>query len=170
MIQLLQHPSPAFRFSRLIPAVYNRDEGVPATPKPPFELIDHTADAGIVAHGATLAELFQNAAAGMFSLMVAPETVRSDVRRDIAVEARDVEGLLVSWLAELLFYVDADEFVFGRFDVSRIDDQHIAATAFGEPINPERHELRLGVKAVTRHMLDVSREKDGYSATVLFDI
>ncbi|MCH7484145.1 MAG: archease, partial [Chloroflexi bacterium] len=40
----------------------------------------------------------------------------------------------------------------------------------GEPINPERHELRLGVKAVTRHMLDVSREKDGYSATVLFDI
>ena len=123
-----------------------------------------------MAHGATLAELFQNAAAGMFSLMVAPETVRNDVRREITVEARDVEGLVVAWLAELLFYVDAEELLFGRFDVSRIDEQHITATAFGEPINRERHELRLGVKAVTRHMLDLSREEDGYRATVLFDI
>jgi SHS2 domain-containing protein len=123
-----------------------------------------------VAHGTTLAELFQNAAAGMFSLMVAPETVRSDVRREITVGARDVEGLLVAWLAELLFYVDAEELVFGRFEVSSIDERHITATAFGEPINPESHELRLGVKAVTRHMLDVSRERDGFRATVLFDI
>ncbi|MCH7485246.1 MAG: archease, partial [Chloroflexi bacterium] len=92
-----------------MPADYNRHKGVPATPQPPFELIEHTADAGIVAHGATLAELFQNAAAGMFSLMVAPETVLSDVRREITVEARNVEGLLVSWLVELLFYVDAEE-------------------------------------------------------------
>lgn len=123
-----------------------------------------------MAHGTTLAELFQNAAAGMFSLMVAPETVRSDVRREITVGARDVEGLLVAWLAELLFYVDAEELVFGRFEVSSIDERHITATAFGEPINPESHELRLGVKAVTRHMLDVSRERDGFRATVLFDI
>ncbi len=106
----------------------------------------------------------------MFALMVAPGTVRDSLRREVTVEARDVEGLLVAWLAELLFYVDAEELLFGRFDVHAIDDQHIAATVFGEPIDRARHELRLGVKAVTRHMLDVSREPDGYRATVLFDI
>lgn len=152
------------------PPVYNRHEGVLTTPQPPFEQIEHTADAGIVAHGATLAELFQNAAAGMFSLMVGPGTVRDSLRREVAVEGRDVEGLLVAWLAELLFYVDAEELLFSRFDISRIDERHIAATAFGEPIDRARHELRLGVKAVTRHMLDVAREPDGYRATVLFDI
>jgi len=143
---------------------------VHVTPQPRFEQIEHTADAGILVHGETLAALFENAAAGMFSIMVAPETVRDEVRREIALEARDVEGLLVGWLTELLFYVDAEELVFGRFDVTRIDERHLTATAFGEPIDRERHELRLAVKAVTRHMLDMSRDSHGYRATVIFDI
>ena len=35
----------------------------------PFEFIDHTADVGIKAWGATLTELFENSAKGMFSVI-----------------------------------------------------------------------------------------------------
>ncbi|MGC8832531.1 MAG: archease, partial [Armatimonadota bacterium] len=34
-----------------------------------FEVIDHTADRGLVAYGSDLAELFEACAYGMFSLM-----------------------------------------------------------------------------------------------------
>ena len=41
-----------------------------------FELIEHTADVGLVAYGKTLAEAFANAAYGLFSIIAELDTVR----------------------------------------------------------------------------------------------
>jgi SHS2 domain-containing protein len=139
-------------------------------PRPPFEILEHTADAGIVAHGGSLAELFANAAAGMFALMVNLEGVRRAEGREVDIEARDREGLLVRWLTELLYYLDAEEMVFSRFDVGEISDTRLRALIHGERIDRERHQLHFGVKAVTRHMLEVAPEDGGFRAQVLFDI
>lgn len=138
--------------------------------RPPFELFEHTADAGIVAHGQTLQQLFANAAAGMFALMAEPGGVQERERREIQLEARDREGLLVAWLSELLYYVDAEEMLFRRFEVEDLSGARLRAVAFGERIDRERHELHLGVKAVTRHMLEIAPEDGGWRAKVLFDI
>jgi SHS2 domain-containing protein len=124
---------------------------------------------GIVAHGRDLPSLFANAALGMFALMVDLEGVQERQERRIEVAARDLEGLMVRWLTELLYHLDAHEMLFSRFEVLTVDDTHLEARAFGEPIDRERHNLHFGVKAVTRHMLEVARE-NGYRATILFDI
>jgi len=105
----------------------------------------------------------------MFALMVDLEGVQERQERRIEVAARDLEGLMVRWLTELLYHLDAHEMLFSRFEVLTIDDTHLEARAFGEPIDRERHNLHFGVKAVTRHMLEVARE-NGYRATILFDI
>jgi SHS2 domain-containing protein len=138
--------------------------------QPPFEILEHTADVGIVAHGASLEETFANAAAGMFAIMVDLDGVRPLEERRIDVEGRDREGLLVRWLTELLYYVDAEEMLFSRFAVEEIGDRQLRARVWGERIDRERHGLHSGVKAVTRHMLEVSAEDGGYRAQVLFDI
>ena len=106
----------------------------------------------------------------MFALMAGLEGIDEREQRDIEVRARDLEGLLVAWLSELLYYVDAEELLFRRFDVARLTDTQLKAVAFGERIDRERHELHLGVKAVTRHMLEIAREDGGYRARILFDI
>ena len=41
-----------------------------------FQIIEHTADVGMIAYGRTLAEAFANAAYGMFSIIAGLETVR----------------------------------------------------------------------------------------------
>ncbi len=138
--------------------------------QPPFEILEHTADAGIVAHGGSLEETFANAAAGMFALMADPDGVRPLEERRIDVEGRDHEGLLVRWLTELLYYLDAEEMLFSRFVVEEISGRRLRARAWGERIDRERHRLHFGVKAVTRHMLEVGPEDGGYRAQVLFDI
>jgi SHS2 domain-containing protein len=138
--------------------------------QPPFEILEHTADVGIVAHGASLEETFANAAAGMFAIMVDLDGVRPLEERRIDVEGRDREGLLVRWLTELLYYVDAEEMLFSRFAVEEIGDRQLRARVWGERIDREHHELHAGVKAVTRHMLEVGPEDGGYRAQVLFDI
>ena len=133
-------------------------------------MLEHTADAGIIARGGTLNELFANAALGMFSLMVDLGGVREREQRQIELTARDVQGLLVNWLSELLFYVDAEEILFSRFEIDELSDTRLRARAWGERIDRDRHELHFGIKAVTRHMLEVVKESGRYRATVLFDI
>ncbi len=144
--------------------------GNPSMPRPPFEILEHTADVGVVARGASLKELFANAALAMSTLMADLKDVRQAEERRIDVEARDREGLMVRWLTELLYYLDAEELLFSRFAVDEMSDTHLRARAFGERIDPDRHRLHFGVKAVTRHMLEVSSGEGGYRAQVLFDI
>ena len=136
----------------------------------PFEILEHTADVGIVAHGGSLEETFANAAAGMFAIMADPDGVRPLEERRIDVDGRDREGLLLHWLTELLYYLDAEEMLFSRFVVEAMSDERLRARAWGERIDQKRHRLHYGVKAVTRHMLEVRPEEGGYRAQVLFDI
>ncbi len=74
------------------------------------------------------------------------------------------------WLTELLYYLDAEELLFSRFVVEEVSETRLRARAFGERIDAKRHRLHFGVKAVTRHMLEVAQEEDDYRAQVLFDI
>lgn len=138
---------------------------------PHFEILEHTADAGIIARGATLAETFAHAAEGMYALMVDLDDVREVVTRDMAVAGADLGRLLANWLVELIFLTETENLLFHRFDVT-VDEQALSlrATAHGEPIDPERHGLGGAVKGVTRHLLEVGREDGGYRARVLFDM
>ncbi len=144
--------------------------GAATSEHPRFEVFEHTADAGIIAYGAGLPELFANAAFGLFSLMVDTSGVRETEVRDIEVQGRDLETVLVRWLTELLYYLDAEEMLFSRFQITDMNETSLSARAYGERIDRDRHTLACGVKAVTRHMLEISREDGGYRATVLFDI
>ncbi len=138
--------------------------------QPPFETFDHTADVGIIARGADPAEAFGNAAKAMFSLMVDLDRVEPREERRIEVEADDRESLLVDWLAELLYVSEVDNLVFNRFEVDEINDNRIVARAKGETLDLERHNPKLMVKAVTRHMLQVAESDGVWQARVILDI
>jgi len=73
-----------------------------------FDIIEHTADTGIVAYGTELKEAFANAAYAMFTLIADLEDVKEVVCRQIEVEAGDRESLVVSWLNELLYLFDVE--------------------------------------------------------------
>ncbi|GBE57771.1 hypothetical protein BMS3Abin01_00692 [bacterium BMS3Abin01] len=135
-----------------------------------YEIIEHTADIGIRAFGDTQKSLFENAAAGMFSLICDPSLVRDAVAFPVSLEAEDRETLLVEWLNELLFLFEARSIIFGRFEVDRISEVRLTATAYGESLDRERHRLMADIKAVTYHMLRVIRTDGRWEATVIFDV
>lgn len=135
----------------------------------PFEVIEHTADVGIVARGDTLAEMFVNAARGMLQFLIAPDVVRPRVQRRRTVEAEDTPGLLVAWLNDLLLLLNADGFVPSGFEVLELTDRHLAATVLGEPVDPSRHHFRLDVKAATYHQLEL-RKNAIWQARIIFDV
>ena len=135
-----------------------------------FESIEHTADIGLAVQAATLHDLFETAAAGMFSFLIDPMQVENRVWRERRVEADDQEGLLVAWLNDLLVLLAAEEFVPKIFVVDEVTERRLHATVHGEPVDPSRHHFRLDVKAATYHMLNITQADDGWSARIIFDV
>jgi SHS2 domain-containing protein len=136
----------------------------------PYEAFEHTADIGLHAYGQTLPELFANAAAGMESLMVAPEQIEPKVSREVTAEGRDLVSLLVSWLNELIFLFDTEFLLLNRFEINEFTDVRLRATVSGEPYDSSRHDLSSAIKAVTWHEASVEPDAEGYKARVIFDI
>jgi len=133
-----------------------------------FNIIDHTADVGIVAYGADMAQALANAARAMFSLITELDDVDETRHRDITVSAPDEEGLVVGWLNELIYLFDTENILFKRFDVS-LNKTQLKARGYGEKVDSQKHRLKIGIKAATYHMLKVEKG-DGYRLQVLFDI
>lgn len=131
-----------------------------------FELLEHTADTGLIAYGYDLAEAFANAAYGLFSIMAEPDGVREVESRTVMVSAEDVEGLLFNWLNELIYVFEVENRLLKRFDITEFDERQLKAVCWGEKYNPSRHKLKLGVKSATYHMLKVDKNK----VRVIFDV
>jgi SHS2 domain-containing protein len=132
-----------------------------------YEEIDHTADVGIRAYGRTVDELFANAAEAMFSLIADLPTVKPVGEVEVRLEAEDLPTLLLRWLSELLYLHETQRLLFSSFEVQVVGTS-LEGRARGEAIDKRRHELKLVIKAVTRHGLTVDPGKG--IAEVIFDI
>ena len=139
--------------------------------RPRYEPLEHTAEAGVIARGATLAEAFANAAEGMYALMLELDGIEERGEREVTLDDENLEALLVDWLLELLFLTETEGLVFRRFAVDELSERRLRARAWGERFDPERHHSHnVMVKAVTQHLLEIAQEDGGYRVQVLFDI
>ncbi len=134
------------------------------------ELFEHTADLGLRARAPDLNTLFAEAAACLFSAVLDNVgEIRPNQQVEIAVPGTDREFLLYDWLRDLLREADERGLVFGRFEVT-VTDTGLTGTAWGEPLDRDRHQLSREVKAITYHGLTVEQTADGWLAEVIVDI
>jgi SHS2 domain-containing protein len=136
----------------------------------PFEIFEHTADIGLVARGATLEELFSNAAMGLVDLIVDPAGLQEERSLHLSVTAQDRDALLVRWLNELLYVLDTTGFVPKRTRVTLEDETGMAADLWGEQVNRDRHVLRRMVKAATYHGLRITQTHGAWEARIILDL
>ena len=133
-----------------------------------YVYFEHTADIGIEATGHSLAEAFEQAALGMFGLMVQLDTVRPETIRTVQVDADDIEALLFEWLNTLIYHVDAENLLFSQFSITAFSGNHLSAVCRGEKYDPSRHEIKTVVKSATYHELTVDAQR--HSLRVIIDI
>lgn len=133
-----------------------------------FRLIEHTADIGLIAYGRSLAEAFANAAYGLFSIIAELKTVKETESRQLELSEEDSEALLFEWLNRLIYLFDVDMLLLKRFEVADFDGRGLKAICYGEKYDPSRHQLKIGVKSATYHLLKVDKEKN--QVRVIFDV
>jgi SHS2 domain-containing protein len=135
-----------------------------------YETFDHTADVGIRARAESLSSLFEEAARGLFAvILVNPGAARPIEETSVSVEGTEPEDLLHDWLAELLYVFDTERLVPAEFKL-RLTDTGLSATLLGEPLDPARHTVDAEVKAITYHGLTVRQEEGGWLAEVIVDL
>jgi SHS2 domain-containing protein len=141
-----------------------------AEPRRGFREIDHTADVGIEAEGATPAELFAAAAQGFYSLIADPAGVAAKEEISVAASASGWDELLQAWLSELLAEFNLRGFVGKDCAITRIEAARVHGTVKGEPLDLTRHRFHTEIKAVTYHELKVWQEGGAWRARVIFDV
>lgn len=135
-----------------------------------FEILEHTADIGLRAWGATLQEAFENAATALSAIVVELDDIDPRIAYPIAASGDDDQSLLVNWLDEALYYLDARRIVLRRFRIEHFGDGRVAGQAWGEPRDPLKHRPKVIVKGVTYHQLKIEQRPDGWQVQVFLDI
>ncbi len=138
---------------------------------PPWlEYIEHTADAGIRVRAGSREELFERAAAGMFTLITDSGDPTPVETIGVSVEAPDVDALMVRWLSELNFLHQAREMLFCTYTIQEMTDRRLSAAVGARPVDPGSDEIYREIKAVTYHGLAVGESGGIWTAAIIFDV
>ncbi len=132
------------------------------------------ADVAFEASGKTLKELFESAALAVTNTMIENlKGVGQKIKKEIKVSAKNVEMLLFNFLQEIIFYKDAEQLLFNKFEVEIIPKNNFlqaVVKAHGEKINTKKHKMIVDVKAVTLHNFELKETDGGWIARIILDV
>jgi len=125
-----------------------------------WEHFQHQADIGVRGLGPSIETAFEQAALALTAVIIEPAKVACIEESRIECEAPDTELLLADWLNALVFRMAVERMLFGRFRV-RIEGERLLASAWGEPLDPARHQPAVEIKGATYTGLRVARSDEG---------
>jgi SHS2 domain-containing protein len=133
-----------------------------------YELLEHTADLGVRASGATLEEVFEQATIGLAEVLGAWRPgPGSGEPLAVAVEAEDLGGLLVDWLNEIVYLQEVRAASLAAVEVEQVGEGRVAGRV---ALSAEPPSAGTYIKAVTYHQLKVERRPGGWTAEVYLDV
>ncbi len=135
-----------------------------------YQIIDHTADLGIIVKGPDVKNLFIIAAQAMTDLMVKGDISKKTAIRDVLVEGEDFPDLMVRWLGEILYLFDGESLIVNSIEIKSISPINLKSKLELTNFDPEKHEMLREIKAVTYHQISVNKANDGWETKVIFDI
>jgi len=134
-----------------------------------WKFLEHTADIRMEVRGATLEELFANAADGLTSLLSPGPPLPAESELDVSVEGGDNEQLLVNFLREILFRFQVNGFVMTTCEIAFPEPTRLQARLHGRHVGSGEPQPDEEIKGVTYHDLTI-RRNDGYSVRIVFDV
>lgn len=138
----------------------------------PWEVLEHTADVGLRAEGASLEGAIASVIEG-FGALVCPEGEVEPVDPyQLQVEAAALDDLVVDALDDLNYIHQTQRFLPGACEVvlEETDDGRHRATLrmLGETYDRDKHGHLMEIKATTYHGLEIREDPPGIE--VLFDV
>ncbi len=141
----------------------------------PYTFRDDIAggDSAVEIEASSIEELFVEAGKAFTEAMVDIESVGTGNTFDISLEDDDIESLFYDYLSELVYLKDSSCMLFSKYAVEKLETGKrfkLDATAEGERIDYDKHDISADIKAVTMHRFKVEKTNGGWRAFVIFDL
>jgi SHS2 domain-containing protein len=136
-----------------------------------IKILDHTADLAIRIHAESEIDLFKLGARALYQALgklVADNTAAENFTLEL--QAGNQEDLFHDWLAELLYHAQTQRVIFDQFEFESLSPTHVRAIAQAKPLDLTQTEFQVEIKAVTYHHLQIQKNDEGLTATVIFDV
>lgn len=139
----------------------------------PRTFFDHTGDIGVSLEASDLPGLFREAALAFTDTVTDLTGVAAEPLGPLELAAPSLDDLMVDWLGEILYRFEVRNLLVSDTDVEVLETAAgwtLAGALRGEAFDPSRHAIRVLVKGITYHRLDVARVSEGWHTDVVFDI
>ena len=139
-----------------------------------FNFIDHTADIAVEVKGNTIEELFIASAYAWQESVIEKNEIKISDKKEINVSELSYEELLVRFLDELNFLFLTSKWI--MLEVNKIeihsenDNLKLKAILRGENYNDKKHQLKVEIKAVTFHQMEIKKINNVFTTRIIFDI
>ncbi|MDD3647688.1 MAG: archease [Candidatus Dojkabacteria bacterium] len=131
------------------------------------------ADTAFTVRGKTSSRLFENASIALIQSMAEIRKIEPSRHKMVELKSESLDTLLFDYLNELLLLKDSENLIFSSFNIEITQKNSkwiLKAKLSGEETDPEKHKVKIDIKAITMHMFKLERTKDGYKARVVVDI
>ena len=133
-----------------------------------YEILEHTADAGVRARGQTREAVFENAAQGLYALALQHKPQEGVEKLSFHFQAENLESLLVRFLEELVYLLYTRNLAGARFAIKLHSDTHLETDIEFQRILPQ--DLTKEIKSPTFHQLKFEQQDGTWLAEVYFDL
>lgn len=131
-----------------------------------WEHFHHQADIGVRGIGPTLDKAFEQVAMALTAVVTDLARVRPRQAIELECEAPRASLLLVDFLNRLVYEMATRRMIFRQFEVHLSPPDlggalSLHALAWGEPVDPARHQPAVEVKGATYYELEVRQNPAG---------
>ena len=134
-----------------------------------YKFLDHATDAIIEITAKDIKEAFAVAAEAEINLTLDQDKVEEKGKKDFTANGKDLRYLLFSWLEEIPFLLITEGFAIKRieFNIEKDESYKIKATAFGEPLDVDKHNFKVEIKAPTFYDMEIKTNGHVYMRFLL---
>lgn len=134
-----------------------------------FKFLEHTADVKFRAFGKTAEKVFENSALALKETIY-DKKVAGKIIKKIKIKGKDFESLLYNFLEEILYLLDAENFLISKINKIKIDKEKfkIEATISGD--NSSDYKFTNSVKAATYNEMFVKKDRGKWVSQVVLDV
>jgi SHS2 domain-containing protein len=136
-----------------------------------YKFLEHTADMKFLVHGKTRKAIFENSVLALSEFISKEGKIENASTKRFKISGRDYEELLYSFIDEIIYLLDAENFVPSKAEVlldERKDKIILKAIIFGD--KTANYKNLEGIKSATYSEMYIKKKFDKWEAQVVVDI
>lgn len=137
-----------------------------------YNFIDHTADIAVEIRADSIVELFVVSAQAFKEAVVEPDTKRKEGGYNLKLNSHSLEALLVNFLNELNFRLISKRKIFNNINELKIyqknNGYNLECVLLEHNVDDDK--IKIEIKSVTYHQMEIKNHYGKYSTRIVFDI